>query len=469
MNMLDHDETAVFARASTPSWQTRIRRWAARRARQLLTAVLIVTVILVLAVCAVVLRRATCLIGLPDVGDPYDVAAFRAFRVPEDQDAFALFRQAAGKVPPLPDLPMAARRAGATVAWSQADPALRAWLEANRQALGLFQQGALREDGTAPSLSDPFRSSLQGMSLDRFVWLAFLDASRLEEQGDMPAAWDGYRAILRMKAHIIRRGTAFDRYFVDLYCRGLEPRLAAWAANPKTEVSMIRRALDDVRANEPKAEWDALSLKLEYLQMTTMLDRPDGWVKQGVDEDLTIRVGGEPLSPNLAASVYAARRYLDNEPERSRRVLRLAFANWLAHVQELDQASRQPAVRASFTLQKRTTQLSFYALGQNGASFAKALPPKDLGRWLITTRDAKLLLFQWPWPAIHISEQRAYRALVIVLAEELYRRERGSAPPSEEALVGTYLDHLPDDGSSELDDGTAARIDDSTAPAAKPE
>ena len=45
--------------------------------------------------------------------------------------------------------------------------------------------------------------------------------------------------------------------------------------------------------------------------------------------------------------------------------------------------------------------------------------------------------------------------LVLMLATEIYHRERGSLPPSDEALVGTYLKSLPDDGSADLDDGTA--------------
>ncbi len=39
-----------------------------------------------------------------------------------------------------------------------------------------------------------------------------------------------------------------------------------------------------------------------------------------------------------------------------------------------------------------------------------------------------------------------------MLATEIYHRERGALPPSEEALVGTYLKSLPDDGSGELAD-----------------
>jgi hypothetical protein len=44
--------------------------------------------------------------------------------------------------------------------------------------------------------------------------------------------------------------------------------------------------------------------------------------------------------------------------------------------------------------------------------------------------------------------------LVILLAGQLYRRDHGTDPPSDEALVGQYLKELPDDG---LDHGSDAR------------
>jgi hypothetical protein len=455
---------------STPNSDSRFRRWAARRARQLMMAMLVLTVILVLGALGVLVRRATSLIGLPDIGDPFNVAAFRAVRVPDDEDAFVLFRQAAAKLGPLPDLPMAVRHSSRTVPWSQVDGKLREWLEANRPALSLFREGAFRVNRTAPTLVKPLQTSLTGIHFGSFVWLEFLDVARLEAQGDMKAAWDGYRAILCTKTHVMRGGIVFDRYVADQFCAGLEERIAAWAANSKTDGSLIRRALDDVRATEPKPEWDAFSLKLDYLQMTNMLDQVAGGILVGAEVDEVVRIVGESLPPNLVTSYSAARRYLANEPERSRRVLRLAFANWLARDRGPDQARLQPAVRASFIFQKRPTQLPFFALGQDAPAVAKMLSPQDLGRWLISTRDAKVLLFQWPWPAIRLAELRKHREIVISLAEELYRREHGSLPLSEAALVGTYLDHLPDDGSSELDDGTAARIDDSVAPPiARPE
>ena len=112
-----------------------------KRLRQLLRVMLVVTICLAVAAGALAIWWLNSLNGLPDIGDPFDVAAFRAFRLPDDQNAFTFFRRADGK------LSSVARSAArwtvpATVSWSKADPKLRAWVEANRQALELFQQGA---------------------------------------------------------------------------------------------------------------------------------------------------------------------------------------------------------------------------------------------------------------------------------------------------------------------------------------
>ncbi len=39
-----------------------------------------------------------------------------------------------------------------------------------------------------------------------------------------------------------------------------------------------------------------------------------------------------------------------------------------------------------------------------------------------------------------------------MLAEEIYRREHGTLPPSEDALVGTYLKSLPNNDPADLGD-----------------
>ena len=47
---------------------------------------------------------------------------------------------------------------------------------------------------------------------------------------------------------------------------------------------------------------------------------------------------------------------------------------------------------------------------------------------------------------------------VVMLATELYHRGCASLPTSEEALVGTYLNSLPDDRPPDFDDGTAPTV-----------
>ena len=173
----------------------------------------------------------------------------------------------------------------------------------------------------------------------------------------------------------------------------------------------------------------------------------------------------------MAGYLDAGCRLLLREPERSRRVLRLLYANWLAHVERQEPGPQQPAVRAAFPLLNSTnpvswgkTTVSLYPVGPLAPAAARSLPPQEVARWLVATNDAKLRIIvandiQWPWSPDRLRDRKAYRELVVMLAEEIYRRERGSYPPSEDALVGTYLKSLPDDGSADLDDGTAPTVE----------
>ena len=84
-----------------------------------------------------------------------------------------------------------------------------------------------------------------------------------------------------------------------------------------------------------------------------------------------------------------------------------------------------------------------------------------MASWLVTTNDAELALRKGflAWPTVRRAEQRIYREMLVLLAGEIYRRERGALPPSDEALVGTYLKSLPDDGSAEVADGSTPTVE----------
>ena len=117
-------ETAVSATGTETS--TRFRSWAARRIRQLSRVVLALAFVLACGAVGVMIWRSVSLAGLPDIGDPFDVAAEEAIAIPEDRDAFAYFRRAEERFLRMPQLERSARLAGPVGAWSKADPELRA-------------------------------------------------------------------------------------------------------------------------------------------------------------------------------------------------------------------------------------------------------------------------------------------------------------------------------------------------------
>src|SRR5215470_14255609 len=73
-----------------------------KRLRQLWRVTFVLAVGLTVAVTALSVWWLNSLNGLSDIGDPFDVAAFRAFRVPDDQNAFTFLRRAEEKLTPSP-------------------------------------------------------------------------------------------------------------------------------------------------------------------------------------------------------------------------------------------------------------------------------------------------------------------------------------------------------------------------------
>ena len=289
--------------------------------------------------------------------------------------------------------------------------------------------------------------------------MMLMEGGLREERGDMAGAWDCYRAVLRMTVHVRRRERLKDRVRVTLWLPVLRKRLATWAADPRTTIHQVRRALEEVVECRPMPEWDAFTLKIEYLDLMRFLDRRVVPPPEQIEEEWTYRLGDMQLPIDLALDLYQVKRGLVREPERSRRVIRLLFANWLAHVEHPGQ--RKPAARARFHIAKQTSGVLLYHVSPDAPADARALSPQEVASWLVTTNDAKLA-FRYgflAWPTVRRTEQRSYRELLVLLAGEIYRRERGALPPSDEALVGTYLKSLPDDGSADLADETTPTVE----------
>jgi hypothetical protein len=447
-----------------------LRKWL----RQLLRVVVVLAACVAVAATALAIWWFNSLNGLPDIGDPFDVAAFREFRIPDEQNAFTYLRRASEKLTPIVGWVggNGADPSELKFSWSIANPTLREWAGANREAFELFQQGAEQADAANPA-GDPKDNRFINGGL---IMLAFLEASRREESGDTAGAWDCHRAVLRTITHLRRRGSTRQRQIARGQSRLLQRRLTDWATGPRTTISQLRTALEVVLENEPRLEWDLFAVKYGYLELMSALEQPIPLsAQQEIEGDWTFRLGDMSLSPDVVGQLEAARRFLLREPERSRRVLRLLCANYLAHVEARGRPPRNPAVFAVFTYLTSTNPITkgkdyipVYPVSPEAPAGARALPPQGVAGWLVATLDARLQLLrgydEWlppvrPRDRRTFADRRAYRDLVIMLATEIFRRERGAPPPADDALVGTYLESLPDDGSADLADGTTPTVE----------
>ncbi len=201
----------------------------------------------------------TSLYGLPDVGDPFDVAAFGQ-PIPDETNAYILYKQAAALLPEGP-------QANTNDDWKTADAKQREWFEQSQEALAIWRKGTDRPDARyiSPYLIR-FETNLDvARAVRSFGRLALLKGSRLEDSGDFEGALNWYLAHLRSTRHSGRHGTIIDRLIgVSMY-GGVSARLIRWAADPKVDSKMLRRALDAAIAADGATSPISDALKMEYL------------------------------------------------------------------------------------------------------------------------------------------------------------------------------------------------------------
>ena len=192
-----------------------------KRLRQLLRVIVILAACIAVAAMVLAIWWLNSLNGLPDIGDPFDVTAFRTFSLPDDQNAFTFFRRSWKAIK---------RIYGG--GWSETNPEFRAFVEANRPAVELFIKGAEQVDGISGPVGEPppGEHNSVGYPIQASSWgligMTLMEGGLREERGDMAGAWDCYRAVLRMTVHVRRRERLKDRGRVTLWLPVLQKHLA---------------------------------------------------------------------------------------------------------------------------------------------------------------------------------------------------------------------------------------------------
>jgi hypothetical protein len=443
------------------------------------TAILVLYVLIALVICTPLVRRAR-LNQIPDLGDPFDVAAFRNSG---PDDAFPLYQEAFSRYQTPPrgpatggSIPLWTSVIGVRFNSAHATPDVQTWIASNRDARDLWLRatgrttlsyhpwdgrgfGAEWEDaGEVRDVTTGKLSSLRVDDPDRGMlrWLGELEARRLEKDGDLAGAWTWHNAALRYSRHVGMRTIFADRVQAVLLHREACDQAESWATDDHVNAALLRRAVTDALAVGTMTPPLSDAIKAEYLESMLLIEHPPHALVNRVLEDY--KSSGEtkrddpPLSrqrlrsgrgndglederdhfltslPDLPSQ---AMYYFNGEPERSKRLVRQVYANWLGHG-DLP-PGRQP---------RTVSDLKLFAPPAYPPS---ALAAEDLVRELDRPGPARPVLPRWTELDQSLRDERSRQArLVVTLAEQLYLREHGKLPASPQELVGPYLTELPE-------------------------
>ena len=364
---------------------------------------------------------------MPDIGEPFDVEAFRAFTIPDDRNAFVLFRQAAATLKPLN------RYVGQSLfnhsnwmaGWSETTPEVRQWAADNRQALALFRLGAERPDALDSTLASPRDHNEMSWAIECLKRLALLEATRLEDRGDMAGAWGWYRAVLQLIHQVsFCAGQVRRRQYARDYHYRLRDSLTTWARDPRTSPSVLRQALDDAIACESLTPSESYTLKAEYLEIEKWFDDPGS---PGHPPNTTFRNLGSPYFPpepwTCAGDHRSVRMGILSAAETAEPAGDPAIDEQPAGV-------LRPAPGSAARSQPRRLRMRYLSVRTRGQPGQRrcAVALVALDRWLGTTEDAQKLLPRLDWRGVRRAERMDHRLLLILLGTELYRRRRSRAP-----------------------------------------
>jgi hypothetical protein len=441
-------------------------------------ALLVFYAILALVICTPLVRKVR-LSRVPDLGDPFDVAAYRdvgtddAF--PLYQEALSRFRAPSMQPPAGSSIPLYNTVMGVRFNSAYAPPEVEAWIASNREARDLWLRATARPDlsyhpwdarGFGAEWDDNGESidpktgnhiTLRADTPERGLlrWLGEREAMRLEKAGDLAGAWTWHNAALRYSRHVGMRTIFADRLQAVALHREACDRAERWAADVRVDAAMLRRALADAKIVSTMAPLLSEAVKADYFEAMLLLDHPPLSLVNHVLEDFKgpaeqastgpplprkrshlgrgndgFEKDGDRFQRNLPDLFAQATYYLNGDPERSKRLVRQVYANWLIHCDE------------PISMLSRT--VSDFKLFSGSVIVPGMLSAAELVTELDRAGPARHLLPRWTELQKPLEDERSRQArLVVTLAGEIYLRERGKRPASPQELVGPYLNGLP--------------------------
>ena len=393
---------------------------------------LLVVVLLALTPFAV---RACFLANVPDLGEPFDVAAFVGDAIPPEENAFTDYRAAQTmRVQLIEGL----RLKGVTEpanhdevykqGWEAADAAMRAWVDDHRPALAVWRRGAEKERALdASPATMTFSTQLAAaQELRSFVRIALVDQMRCLHEGDVDEAWKLARAGYRSGGHASHRGPLIAGLIGIALHAMSAGGMQRWAEHPAVTADQLRAGLAQVKADFALYESQSNLLRTEYLALRNSLRVP-GWM------DNLNSFGGDIDA--IPVRVQLGFFWMVGEPELTIRLYRHIIAN---QTREIDQplAMRRKLVGSGFAMLFDTDPTVARAPGELDAT--------QIDRVVKLSIVSKMILPATKQMDISIQRFLGRQAtLEVLFAAQTYRRDKGEFPENLDALVPEYLEAVP--------------------------
>ncbi len=419
---------------------------------------------LVLVPLSLIGLRAYEICSTPDIEEPFDVAAFCAYRLPDEKNAFTHYRKVfesfvnEQKVleshPSLNPQDFFASVTAGQEDWSRAIPAVREWVALNLKSIEEWRRGAACEECLIFPLDEAATASAGdavniATHLRRQAEVERLEAMRLTSAGHPDEAWECYRILLRASRHLAMRaplmGPLTAGVEADLGVRGG----AVWARQKGVNAALLRKAIRDVEAIEEMRTPPSDVIKVEYLALREV--ERSGMV-MGFPLPEWLRYTGYPKQINRTARLVTAN--LLTQAERPR-YFRTDVHPGKLGLFELDPAAPpNPQLRPPEEIERSavnsalTVAKTLRPVAPETASFIEICDPQSFAQSIHVAIESN-----------DIAQTRR-STLLLVLALQLNYREHGSFPASLAELVKNgYLKSIPIDPSVWIDGVDQAGID----------
>ncbi len=310
---------------------------------------ILIPLIVALVIGSPFLYRASRLWKLPDIGEPFDVQEFTSYKPADDENAFTYYALVKDRRTPDPKLTTVKTLANGyemTHLSLSFDQVLESnttdfpyrkewesWIAENDDVLQAWKQGSEKTESLHILPAEMHVATLLPVidEMHSIARLVVVKAKQLADDGKLDEAWELYRALFRCSRHLGQHSFVIDRHVgIAHYHQTCRAVLNHWARQPgitdKQLATAIQQLTDINEMTPPLAD----GFKTEYLMYMNTLSRSD-W---------TLRIS-EQIEGGSTEDIFGPLNlWLQNEPEFTRRLLKLYFAEAVFSVETSRQQTK---------------------------------------------------------------------------------------------------------------------------------